>query len=148
MTGPARVYVAASWRTVRQPEVVEAIRAAGVSVYDFRNPPERAGFGWEQIGKGWRSWTPAEYMEALRHPLAEAGYNSDITALVNAYVCVLVQPSGRSAALELGYAAGMGKRCAVLLAPGQEPELMLKMAEYMTDSLPALVEWVRNLRGL
>ncbi len=144
----ARVYVAASWRTERQPEVVAAIRAAGVTVYDFRNPPERAGFGWEQIGAGWKLWTPAEYVEALQHPLAVAGYQSDINALINAYVCVLVQPSGRSAALELGYAAGMGKRCAVLLAAGQEPELMLKMAEYMTDSLPALVEWVRNLRGL
>ncbi len=153
---PARVYVAASWRTERQPEVVAAIRASGVSVYDFRNPPERAGFGWEQIGKEWQKWigkewqkwTPAEYVEALRHPLAVAGFRSDINALVNAYICVLVQPSGRSAALELGYAAGMGKRCAVLLAPGQEPELMLKVAEYMTDSLPALVDWIWSLRGL
>jgi hypothetical protein len=145
---PARVYVAASWRTPNQPEVVAAIRAAGVSVYDFRNPPQRAGFGWEQIGKGWKEWTPAEYVKALRHPLAEAGFWSDIEALRACYVCILVQPSGRSAALELGYAAGLGKRCAVLLAPGQEPELMLKVAEYLTDSLPALVEWIRNLRGL
>ena len=148
MTAHARVYVAASWRTPQQPEVVAAIRAAGVTVYDFRNPPNRAGFGWEQINGGWKEWTPAEYVEALGHPLAVAGFESDITALVNAYVCVLVQPSGRSAALELGYAAGMGKRCAVLLAPGQEPELMLKVAEYLTDSLPALVEWIRGLRGL
>lgn len=144
----ARVYVAASWRTERQPEVVAAIRAAGVTVYDFRNPPGRAGFGWEQIGGGWRSWSPMEYVAALDHPLAVAGFASDINALRAAYVCVLVQPSGRSAALELGYAAGMGKRCVVLLAPGQEPELMLKVAEYMTDNLPALVEWVRGLRGL
>jgi hypothetical protein len=144
----ARVYVAASWRTPQQPEVVRALRAAGLTVYDFRNPPSRAGFGWEQIGAGWRDWNPSEYIAALAHPLAIAGFQSDIEALRAAYVVVLVQPSGRSAALELGYAAGMGKRCAVLLAPGQEPELMLKVAEYMTDSLPALVEWARNLRGL
>lgn len=143
-----QVYVAASWRTPAQPEVVAALRAAGLTVYDFRNPPKQAGFGWEQIGKGWQHWTPAEYVEALRHPLAEAGFQSDIEALRLAYVCVLVQPSGRSAALELGYAAGMGKRCAVLLAPGQEPELMLKVAEFFTESLPALCEWARNLRGL
>jgi len=146
-----RVYVAASWRTARQPDVVAAIRAAGVSVYDFRNPPNGAGFGWEQVNaaqKNLQDWTTDEYLAAIAHPIAVAGFESDITALARAYVCVLVQPSGRSAALELGYAAGMGKRCAVLLAPGQEPELMLKVAEYMTDSLPALVEWIRNLRGL
>lgn len=143
-----RVYVAASWRTDRQPDVVAAIRAAGVSVYDFRNPPGGAGFGWQEIHPGWQNWTPAQYIEALQHPRAVEGFASDIGALNNCYVCVLVQPSGRSAALELGYAAGMGKRCAVLLAPGQEPELMLKVAEYFTDSLPALIEWIRNLRGL
>jgi hypothetical protein len=143
-----QVYVAASWRTPCQPQVVAALRAAGLTVYDFRNPPSRAGFGWEQIGGGWRDWTPAEYVRALEHPLAVAGYQSDIDALRAAYIVVLVQPSGRSAALEFGYAAGQGKRTAVLLAPGQEPELMLKMAEFMTDSLAALVVWCRELRGL
>lgn len=142
---PAKVYVAASWRTPHQPQVVAAIRAAGITVYDFKNPPSNAGFGWEEIGKDWRLWTPAEYVVALGHPIAEAGFRSDIDALRAADVCVLVQPSGRSAALELGYAAGRGKRCAVLLAPGQEPELMLKVAEYFTDSLPSLVAWIRSV---
>lgn len=143
-----QVYVAASWRTPEQPAVVQALRDGGLTVYDFRNPPNRSGFGWEQINARWREWTPQEYVAALRHPLAEAGFTSDIEALRAAYICVLVQPSGRSAALEFGYAAAMGKRCAVLLAPGQEPELMLKVAEYFTDSLPALVEWARSLKGL
>lgn len=143
-----RVYVAASWRTPTQPTVVAALRAAGLTVYDFRNPPGRSGFGWEQISGDWREWTPEQYRVALDHPLAVEGFRSDIVALRQCYICVLVQPSGRSAALELGYAAGMGKRCAVLLAPGQEPELMLKVAEYMTDSLAALVLWCRELRGV
>lgn len=144
----ARVYVAASWRTPRQPEVVEALRKAGLTVYDFRNPPERAGFGWEQISGNWREWTTVEYMRALDHPLAVAGFRSDMDALRAAYIVILVQPSGRSAALEFGFAVGCGKRTAILLAPGQEPELMVKMAEYMTDSLPAIVEWARGMRGL
>lgn len=143
-----QVYVAASWRTPSQPEVVKALRDGGLTVYDFRNPPNNSGFGWEQIAANWKEWTPHEYVQALTHPRAVEGFHADITALRNCYICVLVQPSGRSAALELGFAAGMGKRCAILLAPGQEPELMLKVAEYMTDSLPALVEWARSLRGL
>ena len=42
---------------------------------------------------------------------------------------VMVQPCGRSAALELGWAVGAGKPTIVLLADG-EPELMLLMAQY------------------
>lgn len=143
-----RVYVAASWRTPSQPQVVGALRDGGLTVYDFRNPPNKSGFGWRQIDPNWQKWTPEEYVAALDHPLAVAGFRSDIDALREAYVCVLVQPSGRSAALEFGYAAALGKRCAVLLHPGEEPELMLKVGEYFTDSLPALVEWARGLRGL
>lgn len=144
----ARVYVASSWRNQRQPLVVSALREAGLTVYDFKNPPNRAGFGWEQIGGNWRDWTAAEYQAALRHPLAVAGFNSDMDALRQAYIVVMVQPCGRSAALEFGYAAGQGKRTAILLVDGQEPELMFKVADYLTDSLAALVEWARNMKGL
>ena len=31
-----KIYVAASWRTETQPEVVDALRANGHEVYDFR----------------------------------------------------------------------------------------------------------------
>ena len=34
----ARIYVASSWRNKYFPEVVDALRAAGHQVYDFRNP--------------------------------------------------------------------------------------------------------------
>lgn len=132
------MYVAASWRTERQPDVVRALRAFGHEVYDFRNPPNGAGFGWEQV----RGWSSAEYLAALTHPRAVEGFNADLGALRAADVCVLVQPSGRSAALELGYAAGMGKRCAVLLWPGEEPELMLKVADLLTPSLWDIHKWI------
>lgn len=46
---PAYVYVASSWRNPIQPAVCAALTAAGIEHYDFRNPPERAGFGWEQL---------------------------------------------------------------------------------------------------
>lgn len=138
------VYVAASWRTERQPAVVAAIRAAGHTVYDFRNPPNGSGFGWEQVGKQSdpRGLSPGEFLDMLAHPRAIAGFRSDIDALRAADACVLVQPSGRSAALELGYAAGMGKRCAVLLEYYQEPELMLKVASLLTPSLIDILEWL------
>ena len=46
----AKIYVASSWRNPYFPEVVEALRAAGHEVYDFRNPPHGgAGFHWTDI---------------------------------------------------------------------------------------------------
>jgi len=53
---------------------------------------------------------------------------------------VMLQPCGRSAALELGWAAGAGKRTLVLLADAQEPELMLKVADRLCLSIAEVLE--------
>ena len=50
----SRIYVATSWRNEEQPNMVNMLRADGHEVYDFRNPPGQAGFGWEQIDPEWR----------------------------------------------------------------------------------------------
>ncbi len=133
-TGPEllKVYVASSWRNMRQPKVVATLRRAGYQVYDFRNPKEHVherdqGFHWADIDSGWQSWTPGEFVEAMEHPLAKDGFKRDFEALTCADVVVLVMPCGRSAHLELGYAVGQGKRTIILLSDG-EPELMYKMA--------------------
>lgn len=118
------IYVASSWRNAHQPGVVDVLRALGHEVYDFRNPPQRAGFGWEEIAANWQSWTTVEYREALKHPLARTGYASDIGALRACEACVLVLPCGRSANWELGYAMGAGKLGFVIQYTPQEPELM------------------------
>lgn len=47
---PEYVYVASSWRCPMQIGVVAALKSAGIDHYDFRNPPNGAGFGWEQVG--------------------------------------------------------------------------------------------------
>ena len=139
---PSRIYVAASWRTPRQPEVVAVLRAAGHDVYDFRHPaPGDQGFGWREIDPKWHTWTAEQYVAGLRHPVARHSFAQDMGALSRADLVVLVQPSGRSAALEFGWARGCGKPGAVLLAEGQEPELMLAMADLLTPSLDRVVEW-------
>ena len=48
MTRPEYVYVASSWRNTFYPAVIATLTAADVPHYDFRNPPNGAGFGWEQ----------------------------------------------------------------------------------------------------
>jgi hypothetical protein len=58
---------------------------------------------------------------------------------------VMLQPCGRSAALELGWAVGAGKHTLVLLADGQEPELMLRLADHLAASLGELLTMIAEL---
>ena len=98
-----RVYVATSWRNKHQPSVVAVLREAGHEVYDFRNPREGAnGFHWEDMDKHWHQWSLKAYRDALSHPIAEAGFKSDMDALKWCDAVLGVQPFGRSASLEIG----------------------------------------------
>lgn len=129
----SRVYVASSWRNALQPTVVQQLRRLGHEVYDFREPrPGLSGFAWAEIDPAWQSWTPAQYREALQHPVAKRGYAYDIEALRGCEVCVLVLPSGRSANWEFGYAMGQGKRGVVVQFEALDPELMYREAEIVT----------------
>lgn len=138
------VYVASSWRNPHQPRVVQVLRRAGLRIYDFRNPRlGDDGFHWSEIDPDWKMWDPARFRDALGHPMAVAGFDSDMQALIDCDVCVLVQPCGRSAHLELGWAAGAGKVTAILLEDG-EPELMYRMTDRLCVDLDELVEWLTN----
>lgn len=129
-----RIYVASSWRNYHQPGVVHVLRRCGHDVYDFRHPkPGHNGFSWSEIDLDWQRWTAVQYREALQHPIAAAGYESDINALKQCDACVLVLPSGRSASWEFGYAMGLRKRGYVLQLEPLEPELMYREAEILTS---------------
>jgi hypothetical protein len=133
------IYVASSWRNEIQPSVVRALREAGHDVYDFKNPCEGGnGFHWSEIDPNWREWSPQKYRECLDHPVAEAGYRSDMDAMEWADIFVGVQPFGRSASLEMGWAAGHGKPTILLLEKG-EPELMVKMLDEIVCSVDELL---------
>lgn len=143
------VYVAASWRTPMQGAVVEILKAAGFDVYDFRNPPEATGFSWAQVGlpvttgAGDDECTVTEYLAGLKHPVAQAGFRSDMKHLENCDTLVLVLPCGRSAHLELGWAVGAGKRTCVYM-PDEKvlPELMYGMVDHIAPDMMDLLGWL------
>jgi hypothetical protein len=139
---PGYVYVASSWRNPLQDPVVAVLRAAGIDCYDFKNPDGGTGFAWSSIDPDWMTWTPEQYIAALEHPLAIAGYESDFNAMQRADTFVLVLPCGRSAHLELGWAAGQSKRTAILTQDGEEPELMARMVDLITPSTHELLGWL------
>jgi hypothetical protein len=136
------VYVASSWRNRYQQAVCSTLKAAGIEHYDFRNPEGGTGFAWSSIDPDWERWTAGQYIAALDHPLAVAGFNSDMDALKRATHTVLVLPCGRSAHLELGWAVGAGKKTAIWTHDGQEPELMAKMVDLVTDNLLDILDWL------
>lgn len=137
-----RIYVASSWRNLRQPEVVSVLRQNGHTVYDFRNPtPGDHGFSWRQCAteeqiKDLRAFRD----EVLTHPVAKAAFEKDMKALRTASATVLVLPCGRSAHLELGWATGNAQKTFVLLDdPMSEPELMYLMNTKICLSLEELI---------
>ena len=139
---PRRIYLASSWRNPEQPELVQALRHWGHQVYDFRNPaPGNDGFRWTELDPDWLNWTPERYAELVRtHPIARAGFALDHAALDWCDTCVLLLPSGRSAHLQAGYAAGQGKRVIVYLRPDKfEPELMYLLCSAIVTDLPGLI---------
>lgn len=137
----AKIYVASSWRNKYYPAVVEALRAKGHDVYDFRNPPHGGnGFRWTDIDEKALEWSFDEYSEGLHHPKAERQFKADLEALEWADTCVLVLPSGRSAHTEAGWMAGAGRRVFVYIPEMQEPELMYKLFDGVVGSMEDLLE--------
>lgn len=141
-----RIYVASSWRNKRQPSVVEALRAVGHDVYDFRNPkPDNQGFSWRQCATEEQLKEPKRFRdEVLTHYVAQEGFALDMNALKSAQVTVLVLPCGRSAHLELGWAAGNGQRTLVLFDDViDEPELMYLMNTKLCVSIDEVIGYLR-----
>ena len=131
----AKIYVASSWRNQDQPHIVKVLRENGHDVYDFKNPaPGNTGFHWGEIDNNWKNWTKYTYRKGLYHPVAVNGFNKDMEAMRWADVFVGVQPFGRSASIEMGWAAGQGKKTILLLANG-EPELMVKVFDSICCNL-------------
>jgi len=136
-----RIYLASSWRNQNQPAAVLALRAAGHEVYDFRNPAHGvAGFSWSEVSTvPPLLWTSREYLDALAHPAAEAGYACDMAAMQWCDTCVLLLPCGRSAHLEAGWCVGTGREVYVVHPSFEEPELMAKMATGIVASVDELI---------
>lgn len=136
-----KIYVASSWRNNYQQAVVLTLRRLGHEVYDFKNPPNGVGgFSWSFIDSNWLQWTTEQYKEALKHPIALAGFNSDFDGMKWADTCVMVLPCGRSANTEAGWMKGAGKEVFVYQITPEEPELMYNIYDGIFCSMRELVD--------
>lgn len=140
-----KIYVASSWRNEFYPEVVNRLREEGFEVYDFRNPPSGdEGFHWYNVSERWLEWSPAEYRDNLKHPLAERQFRNDIEAMESCDACVLVLPCGRSAHTEAGWFSGKGRLTIAYIPEKQEPELMYKLFDGVATTLEEVTELLKK----
>lgn len=149
-----RIYVASSWRNTYQPGVVEALRKDGQEVYDFKGPGDGwgmsgngpGGFSWAEVDSDWQNWPTdiPRYLLGLRHPRSVEGFNRDMNALKLSDACVMVMPCGPSASMEMGWACGAGRLVIVYIPGMREPDLMVKMADLVTDRLSEVRQFIRR----
>jgi len=136
-----KIYVATSWRNEFQPDVIKELRSDGHDVYDFRG---EEGFSWREVDDNWLNWTPQQYLRGLDHPCAERGFKRDMKALDWCEACVYVMPCGPSASMEMGYARGQGKLVVAYIPALREPDLMVKMAHFITTDLERVKAYLMN----
>ena len=141
----SRIYVASSWKNPFQQQVVARLLEAGHEVYDFRNPPHgRGGFSWSLVSDKWQQWNCSEFIDGMDSDAANEGFKADKDALEWADVCVLVLPCGRSAHTEAGWMSGAGKKVIVYIPEYQEPELMYKLFDLVTDDLDLILTFLEK----
>jgi nucleoside 2-deoxyribosyltransferase len=105
-------------------------------VLDYRtnNPPD------ELFGPDYNSMPAAQRIVALDGDIARRKFDLDRTAIERCDVCILVEPAGKSAHLEAGFAAGLSKRVIVLLDEAPAPvELMLAFASKFDTNISGLL---------
>jgi hypothetical protein len=135
-----KIYVATSWRNKYHQDVVTQLRGEGYDVYDFKGP---AGFSWSELDPDWLKWDIKTYIENLKKPRAEEGFDQDFIHLKECEVCVYLMPCGHSASIEAGWAQGAGKLVVAYAAEKCDPDLMVKMFDTITDDF---TEVKRRLR--
>ena len=112
-----KIYLIGSLRNSKVAELANELRPLGFDVFD----------DWISVGPKcddeWQSYEKSRgrtFAEALAGHHARDVFEFDKRHLDSADIIVLVLPAGKSAHLELGYVAGLGKTTFILM--GGEPE--------------------------
>lgn len=139
------IYLASSRRNTHFDSMLRTLRGFGFEVYNFKDA--NAAFAWESCGVGSSmQWDPSTRRQALRSEEACDAFANDRNAIEDCDALVMVMPCGRSAHLELGYAAGIGRPVFVYDPAGnEEPELMIKFAEIFSTPVE-LIDALNDLK--
>lgn len=140
-----KIYLASSWKNPFYPDVLALLLAWGHEVYDFRNPaPGDNGFSWDAVDRKWQSWGSHEFREGLKHIAACRGFIMDFVAMQDADIFIGVAPFGRSASLEMGWAAGNGKKT-ILFFPNSSNEMGSELMVHLLDHIAIGIDELREM---
>ena len=139
------IYLATSYRNLNQSVVVDWLRDLGYRVYDFKKAHHGADFRYDRYYPDWQDWSSSRFIDSLNDPVLLPFFKRDRDAIDRADGLVLLLPSGRSAHLEAGYAAGQGKPTFIyLLDYDDEPELMYGLVTAVCDNSDDLSQALRQ----
>jgi len=128
------IYVASSWKNIYQKSVIVLLRTVGFEVYDFKN---KNSFHWNDVDPNYEQWTNEQFNNILKNnALTKIGFEADFNAMKASDTFVLVNPCGRSAHLELGWAIGQGKKTIIYNPVKLDKfDLMYKMVDNITNNM-------------
>lgn len=136
-------YLIGSLRNPEIPVLGNWLRGQGVNVFD----------DWHAAGPEaddhWQAYERARgrsYEQALAGAVAQNAFNFDKRHIDASTAAVLVMPAGKSAHLELGYAAGKGKATGILLVEDPERfDLMYNFADLVTNDRDRLAAFLKEV---
>lgn len=137
-----QVYLIGSLRNPEVPVVGNWLRGQGVNVFD----------DWHAAGPEaddhWQAYERARgrtYEQALAGAVAQNAFGFDKRHIDASAAAVLITPAGKSAHLELGYAAGSGKATAILLVEDPDRfDLMYNFANLVTSDRERLATFLKE----
>ena len=131
-----KIYLASSRRNEAFHGVVKLLRDAGHEVFNFHEN-DTLNVGWETKHQ--------DTLAGHETPEVHGHFKRDVDAMKWADAVVLVLPAGKSAHLELGWAAGRNDKLAIIYSPEPykgEPELMYRMCDAMLEGPERLLGYL------
>ena len=153
-----RIYLASSWKNMEEVrKVAEDLRVLSfVEVDDFTDESlGRFVFSIDDLSEEYRT-VPGKVMPSSSYALAikflederaQKAFSEDVSRIDWADVLILILPCGRSAHMELGYAAGHGKKIIVYAPAGfsrDDCEVMYGFADLLTYSLAEIYQQLKK----
>lgn len=138
------IYLASSWRNEFYEAVHQELIREGFKVYDFKD--QKYQFHWRELDPDWMKWTTKKSINFVKNnELCDKAFQHDFSALVDCDALVLLNPCGKSAHLEAGFAIGAKKPVFIYKHDG-DPELMYLMADGIFDNLEDIIKQLKRLR--
>jgi len=141
-----KIYIASSWKNeLKVRTLAETLREQGFEVDDFTDPSKgRYVFKWSEIEEGGLKLDALTFLKDKR---TQRAFREDKGKIEWSDVLILLIPAGNSSHLEMGYAAGLGKKT-IIFAPDGFPQghfdTMYGFADLLTSDIAELVETLRK----